>query len=348
MKKYLLQGSIIHALLVWTSLVFGYNSFKEYMRHVAPLTRILRDAIQSTFPWAILIFVALYIVFFIKQKTVKIFFPMRQYIYILSIYSGLLNLIFFIKGKDLLIPLNLSILYFIALFYMLQGLKKAWQISYTKAQKSFPTIFHGNAMLFNFITLSLTLLVSLSIGEAYLRYEHKKEHDILVSKYKDRELCTAYSADPGLIYTFIPNKCGNNSHGYRDYKYSYKKETGSFRIIVIGDSVAQGQGVDLQESFGKVLETKLNQSVKNRQFEVIVLARSGYSTSQELILLENEALTYQPDLIIWSYMLNDPAHPVYHDANGELGRYYFKPKLHIIIFFSKKIFQIKESIKGKN
>lgn len=203
-------------------------------------------------------------------------------------------------------------------------------------------------MLFNFMTLSLTILIILTIGEVSLRYQYEKEHDVLTSKNKDKELCTTYSADPGLIYAFVPNKCGNNSHGYRDYEYSYKKKDGTFRIIVIGDSVAQGQEVKLQESFGKVLETKLNQSFKNRKFEVIVLARSGYSTCQELILLENEAFNYQPDLIVWSYILNDPAHPVYHDANGELGRYYFKPKLHIINFISQKIFQIKESIKGKN
>ncbi|MBI5675437.1 MAG: SGNH/GDSL hydrolase family protein [Nitrospirae bacterium] len=200
----------------------------------------------------------------------------------------------------------------------------------------------------NIITLFLTLLFILISGEVYLRYQYKKEHDILISKYKGRELCTASSAEPGLIYTFIPNKCGSNSHGYRDYEYRYKKDPGAFRIVVIGDSVAQGQGVELRESFCKVLETKLNQSVNNRKFEVIVLARTGYSTAQELILLKNEAFNYQPDLIIWSYMLNDPAHPVYHNANGELGRYYFKPKLHFVNFVRKKIFELKEESKSKN
>jgi hypothetical protein len=151
-------------------------------------------------------------------------------------------------------------------------------------------------ILFNITTLALISLICLSIGEVYLRYQYKKEHDILISKYKDLDLCTTYSKNPELIYIFIPNKCGNNSHGY------YKKEGNNFRIVLIGDSVAQGLGVKLEESFGKLLEKKLNESF-NRKVEVIVLARSGYSTSQELILLKREAFNYDPDLIMWSYEL---------------------------------------------
>lgn len=78
-----------------------------------------------------------------------------------------------------------------------------------------------------------------------------------------------------------------------------------------------------------------------------MLAQSGYSTSQELFLLEHEALRYAPDLIIWSYVLNDPANPVYHNSNGELGRYYFKPILHTANFVSRKLFAINERIKKK-
>jgi lysophospholipase L1-like esterase len=49
-----------------------------------------------------------------------------------------------------------------------------------------------------------------------------------------------------------------------------------------------------------------------------------------------------------SYVLNDPAHLVYHNANGEMGRYFFRPRFHILNFLSKKIFEIKEKIKSKD
>ena len=96
------------------------------------------------------------------------------------------------------------------------------------------------------------------------------------------------------------------------------------------------------------MERKLNNSIEGKKFEVIVLAENGYSTIQELILLKNEAFDYHPDLIIWSYALNDPAHPVYHNANNELGRYFFKPKLHILSFVSYKLFALNEKRKGQN
>ena len=44
--------------------------------------------------------------------------------------------------------------------------------------------------------------------------------------------------------------------------------------------------------------------------EVILLACTGYSTSQELVLLRNETFQYQPDLVLWCYVLNDPADPL--------------------------------------
>ncbi len=82
-----------------------------------------------------------------------------------------------------------------------------------------------------------------------------------------------------------------------------------------------------------------------RIYEVIVLARSGYSTSQELIILEEEAFQYHPDLVLWSYVLNDPAHPVYHDANGELGRFWYVPQYHVVHALKKAMFQVQEKIK---
>ena len=79
------------------------------------------------------------------------------------------------------------------------------------------------------------------------------------------------------------------------------------------------------------------------RYEVIVLARSGYSTSQELVLLERQALPLDPDLVIWSYVLNDPADPVFHDANGQLGLYFFKPRIHLAHFVHKKLFKAREN-----
>ena len=192
-------------------------------------------------------------------------------------------------------------------------------------------------LIFKLFISAVVIVLSLLIFEIYLRIQYGQERDKIFEKYKDLKMCLTESKNPDLIYEFAPNKCNANSMGYIDYEYNISKEKGIFRIVVIGDSVAQGLGVNLEESFSKILERKLNDNIRNKRFEVIILAVKGYSTSQELILLENKALKYDPDLIIWSYVLNDAADPLYHNGNSEFERMFFKPKIHILNFISKKL-----------
>ena len=184
---------------------------------------------------------------------------------------------------------------------------------------------------------------------ATLELDLRREHSELIAGYgkKGTGLCIQADNDPDLMYSFKPNKCGANSKGYFDAEHSVKKEQGVFRIVIIGDSIAQGQGVKLKESFGKILETKLNSAQKEKKYEVIILARSGYSTSQELVLLGKEAFQYAPDLILWSYCLNDPAHPVYHDANGGIGNLFYKPASYLFESWARKWFFFKENNRRK-
>ncbi len=65
---------------------------------------------------------------------------------------------------------------------------------------------------------------------------------------------------PGLIYTHAPHVRGANSQGYIDAEHSLEKPHGVSRIVVIGDCVARGQGVGLEQSFPKLLEHDLNRS----------------------------------------------------------------------------------------
>lgn len=202
------------------------------------------------------------------------------------------------------------------------------------------------------------LLILLVMGELYFGAKFdKRQEEISLKKQKmenNMRVCFTRSENPDLIYTLVPNNvnknCEANSHGYRDYEYDYQKSSKTFRVLVIGDSVAQGYGVKLEDTFAKVLEKQLRQQQENEEYnvEVIILARAGYSTSQELILLKNEALAYSPDLIIWSYVLNDPADPLFHNANGELGKFFYKPTLHTIHWIKKQIFFMNEKSKRKH
>jgi lysophospholipase L1-like esterase len=165
-----------------------------------------------------------------------------------------------------------------------------------------------------------------------------------VQRYEGRELCLRRAADPRLLYELIPNRCGANAHGFMDAERTLEKPPGTYRIVLIGDSVAQGQGVPRDARFGTLLEAELNARDPTSHYEVVHLALTGYSTRQQLIVLEALGLAHQPDLLLWSYVLNDPAHPVFHDANGEAGRYFFAPDWHLPQFLRKSWFQARENV----
>jgi lysophospholipase L1-like esterase len=192
-----------------------------------------------------------------------------------------------------------------------------------------------------------SLLVGLGLAEVLLRSQYHQAHRKMAGRDPGRELCTMRASDPRLIYTYVPNRCGANAHGYVDADYSYEKSPTTYRIVIIGDSVASG--LSRTEKFGKILEHRLNTDFaphRGQAYEVIVLARSGYATVQELILLEEEAFLYHPDVVLWSYVLNDPAHPVYHaNANGELGRFWYVPRYHVVHVLHKALFQWQEKRK---
>ncbi len=99
-------GIIIHAVIVWAALALGYNSYKE----VAPLARAVKDSIKSTFPEAVLGFLCLYFLFSTRKEG-RIFLSFIQYVYVIVIYALLLNLFYFAKEIDVLVPLNLSVAY---------------------------------------------------------------------------------------------------------------------------------------------------------------------------------------------------------------------------------------------
>ncbi len=118
-----------------------------------------------------------------------------------------------------------------------------------------------------------------------------------------------------LIYEMRPDfsieKPGNytlftNMHGFRDYNHSYEKPAGTYRIVLVGDSVPFAVHVPLEKTYPKLLEKQLNDADPSPHYEVISLAIGGYSTRQEVELIKEKGLRYDPDMILVSYVLNDP------------------------------------------
>ena len=97
---------------------------------------------------------------------------------------------------------------------------------------------------------------------------------------------------------------GINDLGYRDLNHPMSKSPGVLRIIVIGDSIAQGTGIrDEKAIFPRLLEANLR--ARGVPAEVQNFAVPGYNTQQEVETLMAKGLAYSPDIVVLAYCLND-------------------------------------------
>ena len=87
-----------------------------------------------------------------------------------------------------------------------------------------------------------------------------------------------------------------NSRGYRGREHTSAKPAGRTRVLMLGDSIAYGAGVEDDATFSSLLES-------GGRFDVVNLAVGGYGTDQELLRLEREGLAYRPDLVVLNFCL---------------------------------------------
>src|SRR5436309_6324437 len=78
-----------------------------------------------------------------------------------------------------------------------------------------------------------------------------------------------------------PIRYAINADGFRDRRYARPKPPGTFRIVVLGDSIAFGFGVAEEETFPKVLEARIAATAPQRRVEVLNLGVSGYNSFNE-------------------------------------------------------------------
>ena len=89
-----------------------------------------------------------------------------------------------------------------------------------------------------------------------------------------------------------------------------EKNDNIFRIIITGDSFTMGMGIENCENvYPPVLQKKLDERYGKGKFEVINLAKSGYSTINVVDSIKDIGLKLDPDLIIYGYYPNDAEGP---------------------------------------
>lgn len=129
------------------------------------------------------------------------------------------------------------------------------------------------------------------------RFRLSEHRDIAYEPVPDLEIS-------GKLNPFDEFRGRSNSLGYRDREHEKEKPAGTFRIVVIGDSISVGLKVDkLFDIYPLKLEQLFSAAGKN--VEVINFGVSGYNTQQEVATLVHRGMAFSPDLVLLQYALND-------------------------------------------
>lgn len=98
-----------------------------------------------------------------------------------------------------------------------------------------------------------------------------------------------------------------NADGIRsDREYDIPKPENTYRILVIGDSLAYGYHVSLKNTFARSLEDILNTNPPDgKTVEVINLGVIGYDARQIYMRLIEKGMRYEPDMVIYFHWLDD-------------------------------------------
>ena len=147
-------------------------------------------------------------------------------------------------------------------------------------------------------------LVSVMLVETWVRLQWDEKRGtpgfFLADPVRGNRLASGYRG----FFAGVPVHI--NSLGFRDSReYSLEKSPGTFRILVLGDSVTFGHGTLDETTYPFLLEQRLRQWQPDVKWEVWNLGVPGYNTSQELAYLTEVGSRYDPDLAIVGFFAND-------------------------------------------
>lgn len=176
--------------------------------------------------------------------------------------------------------------------------------------------------------VSLLLLLLVVCSEAFFRLKFKEE-------LKDQFSPLIYKPDPITGYRFIPNSVGEiskpgiplksvkvNSLGFFTPEFNIKKKPGTFRIVLVGTSIASGIWMKGTESYPNQLRKMLGKQHKN--VEIINCSLDGQGLGDGLLeMIKTEVVKYEPDLILYELSVPVTTGSMFREAyRGYLLQYY--------------------------
>lgn len=123
-----------------------------------------------------------------------------------------------------------------------------------------------------------------------------------------------YEPNGALVYRYSDNPRGYfdaanevhgtiNSMGFRGRERSRSKPPGCTRIVFLGDSFTLGVGVRDDDTLPAQVESLLQQQIGD--VEVLNFGQTAATTRHEVRRLRDYALSFEPDVVVFVFFLND-------------------------------------------
>jgi hypothetical protein len=107
---------------------------------------------------------------------------------------------------------------------------------------------------------------------------------------------------PSTTIDFNGSRLTTNRWGMRDKDYEKIPAPDTYRVALMGPSFVMGYGVNDGEDFDSLLEERLNRENSGNPYagyEILNFAVPGYSAIQNLMVLEQKSLAFQPNAVFY-------------------------------------------------
>jgi hypothetical protein len=167
--------------------------------------------------------------------------------------------------------------------------------------------------LVNLATAAVALVLVCGVLELVARFLRGRPAEPVASLYTEFDPLLGWRHKKGARVSFPQGDYEINSLGLRDEERGYSTPAGGLRLMVLGDSFAEGFSVPFESSVAHVLESRLRSSC---QADVIAAGTVGYSTDQEYLFYREEGRRYTPRLLLLFFYYND----IVYNARESVGR----------------------------
>jgi hypothetical protein len=201
---------------------------------------------------------------------------------------------------------------------------------------SLPFRIHTFLIMSKLWKIALVLTITLFLLEITTRFVYEKPW---VHGYSFNEF-TGVSLTPNTNGWWTREGKGFveiNSRGMRDNReYEHFSKDNIYRIAVVGDSYVEALQVNVNETFWRLMEVRLNSqcnSLKYKEFEVLPFGVSGHGPAQYMLNIKHKVSKLNPDLVLVVFtpgndfrnsvesLENDPVRP-YLVENSESKKLY--------------------------